>query len=186
MSILPLVLMWMWSESRRGGGTPNAPAPPQWPTAASPPPPMPAFAAQATPTAEHGTPLQELHKAPPAPAPAHQVPKPKPKQSAASQALQAARSGRIPGVKLPGGLRLPGFGLSTTPSKVALVFDLQGILNTHGATLARDGLYGPKTASAWQALAKKNGLPTTISRNGPKTARVAVQTFDALNVPSIP
>jgi hypothetical protein len=179
----PLLLLgglWAWHNRSRSSVVPSVPQPPHWPTAASPPPPQPAFQAQASaPAAEHGTPLAKLHTSPPKPPPASTAAKP---QNMADQALRAARA-RVK-VKLPGGLHLPG--LSSTPSKVALVHDLQAILLRHGAKLAQDGLYGPKTASAWSSLAKRNGLPSAISRNGPKTARVAVQTLDALTTAAIP
>jgi peptidoglycan hydrolase-like protein with peptidoglycan-binding domain len=59
-------------------------------------------------------------------------------------------------------------------------------LNDRGVKVTPDGLYGPKTASAWQKLAKSKGLPTTISREGPKVAKVATQAIETLAVPPIP
>ena len=189
-NLLPLVLMWMWSQ-RNGSSAPQSnvpqpPLPPQWPTSSSPPPPIPAFqpnAPAAGPTANTGTPLAELHAAPPAPAPAHAAPKPQPKPKAPARpaAVQRARAA----VKLP---KVPGFGVSlaSTPAKTVSVSELQGIVNSHGGALKRDGLYGPKTAAAWSALAKQRGLPTTIARTGSKTAKVAVQTYEQLSMPAIP
>lgn len=79
---------------------------------------------------------------------------------------------------------------SSTPalatSQSAPVVQLQSILIARGARLTKDGLYGPKTAAAWTAAAKQRGLPGTISRVGPKIARVVSRTYDALSVPAIP
>lgn len=182
--LVPLLMMWLWSQ-RSGvqSNVPRPPSPPSWPTRSSPPPPIPAFTPNTTPaapSANTGTPLHELHAAPPEPAPAHVPPKlpRRPKPKPVSAAVQRAR--RLP--------KLPGFGVSlaTTPAKVASVSDLQSIVNRHGGQLKRDGLYGPKTASAWSALARKRGLPSVISRTGPKTAKVSAQTFDQLSMPAIP
>lgn len=190
--IVPLFLLWLFSQ--RGGGA-RAPSVPQWPTAASPPPPLPAFtphAAATANTADTGTPLSQLHQTPPTPAHASSTattaPKPKPKSapppSAARRAASAAsRAVHAATTKLPG---LPSLHASSPPLKAADVLSLQRIINSRGGKLKPDGLYGPKTASAWSALAKQMGLPTTISRVGPKVARVAIQTFDTLSVPPIP
>lgn len=187
-NILPLLLMWLWSQRHsapaaiRTNPYPQPPVPPQWPTASSPPPPIPAFTPNAPPdpSANTGTPLHQLHNAPPAPAPAHAPPKAaaKPKPKVLTAAVQRARSA----VKLPS----LNATLASTPAKQASVSELQAIVNSHGGSLKRDGLYGPKTAAAWSALAKKRGLPATITRTGPKTAKVAVQTFDQLSMPAIP
>jgi peptidoglycan hydrolase-like protein with peptidoglycan-binding domain len=68
----------------------------------------------------------------------------------------------------------------------ASVLRLQTILSQRGAKVARDGLYGPQTASAWKQVATRKGLPAIITRVGPKTASVATNTYDALAVPAIP
>lgn len=79
--IVPLLLMWMIS---RTSGTSAAPAiGPAWPTAASPPPPIPAFVPQ-QPSADTGTPLATLHTA------AKQAAKPAPKPKAAAPRPKAA------------------------------------------------------------------------------------------------
>lgn len=165
MSLLPLALLWLWSQ-RSGGGL----SMPRWPTPASPPPapppPMSAFEPKAPPVqatatdAATATPLAELHQAPPVP--------PTP-----STAAPKVRRKRAPP------------GTPTGNSRVA-VRDLQRVLNARGAKLAPDGLYGPKTAAAWSALARKKTLPPAISRVDARTARVATKTYDALSVPAIP
>jgi len=211
MNLLPLFLAWMWHK--HSGATPAPaplPTPPPWPTTSSPPP-MPAFAAQTpaapNPTADSGTPLSALHAdalappgqtAPKTPA-AHTTSIPTTPQAAARAASRAVKKkahsaassaasrllSPIPGVKLPN-----PFGHKHRAAAVDMrsepVADLQGILIQRGATLTRDGLYGPKTAQAWTALAKQKGLPGQITRVGPKVASVAAQTFDALAVPPIP
>ena len=180
--VLPLLLLWAFS---RRNDAPSAPSLPNWPTPRSPPPPVPAFVPSVPEPSPHGTPLPALHNAKPA------TPKPKGKPSipTSPSALKAAamkEAQKRLHVSLPGGLSIPGFGGSSTPTKVATVYDVQQIVNTHGGSLTPDGLYGPNTARAWASLAQSKGLPTLIKRNGPKTAKVAVQTFDALSVPPIP
>jgi peptidoglycan hydrolase-like protein with peptidoglycan-binding domain len=82
--------------------------------------------------------------------------------------------------------RFNPFGGGSTPTTTATVSTLQKILTDRGVRVARDGLYGPKTAGAWKALAQSKGLPTTISREGPKVAKVATQAIETLAVPPIP
>ncbi len=179
--IIPLVLMWMlW---QRGGGA-SPPAVPTWPTTSSPPP-MPAFAplpAHAA-TADTGTPLSDLHHAPPTPAPAHRT-APAHRAAAPSAATAAARATHT-ALHIPGA-KLAALARSKETTHDVHVFDLQSILISRGAKLARDGLYGPKTAGAWSALAKKKGLPASITRVGPQVARVVTQTYDILSMPPIP
>ena len=71
-----------------------------------------------------------------------------------------------------------------TPAKIqmakASVLDLQKIVVALGSKIKKDGLYGPKTAGAWQVEAKKRGLNTTIKRVTGKQASVALVTFNAL------
>jgi outer membrane biosynthesis protein TonB len=173
--LVPLLLMWLWSK--RSSSPVRSPI---WPTAASPPPapPVPAFRPQPpppAPTAESGTPLTDLHQTPPVPPPAEiDRPTPQPKPKAKPKRAPAAAARRA--VRL-----VPG-----APQKTVTVRDLQTVLNARGAKLTRDGLYGPKTASAWSSLAKRKGLPPTISRVSPKIARVVMHTYDALSVPAIP
>lgn len=192
-ALLPLVLLWAFANRRdEGGGGSHATAPsqPAWPTTRSPPPPMPAFTPFVPEPAANATPLATLHqKALNAPKPRS---KPKPsspldtaKRAATSAAKKAASSAFHSASK--------GFSLSDllpsskgTATLNKSVADIQAVLNTHGSTLRRDGLYGPKTASAWSSLAKRNGLPADIKRVGPKVAAVAIHTWDALSVPPIP
>lgn len=63
---------------------------------------------------------------------------------------------------------------------------LQKILIARGIAVAPDGLYGPRTASAWRTLAQRRQLAPTISRVGPKVAKVVTHTYEALAVPVIP
>ena len=180
--LLPLLIMWLYS---RGSGSPITPSPtaPQWPTAASPPPmppALPAFASQPPPKIVHAsadptTSLSDLHKAPPKPPPPD-------KHSPAATSLKAAAARAARGIKLPS-LHAKA---AAPAQKSAAVLDLQTILNVRGAKLARDGKYGPKTANAWTTVARSKGLPPTISRVGPTTARVVTQTYDILAVPPIP
>lgn len=191
--LLPLLLLWAWNR----GTTPQRSLPstqPFWPTAASPPPPVSAFQAQPPPmpapppqaTADTATPLAELHAAPPTPPPpttAAPQPKIKPKKSGpAAAAKKPAASAARKAISVPSLSTM----LTSSPTKNAPVLDLQKRLNARGAKLKADGLYGPKTATAWQTFAKSKGLPPTISRVGPKIAKVATQTYDALSVPAIP
>ena len=85
-------------------------------------------------------------------------------------------------------LKLPTKGptLQTTAATTQSVATLQKIVNQRGGKLKQDGLYGPKTASAWAALAKSKGLASTISRVNPRSAKVVAHTYDVLSVPPIP
>jgi len=76
--------------------------------------------------------------------------------------------------------------LQTSAATTASVATLQKIVNQRGGKLKQDGLYGPKTASAWAALAKSKGLASTISRVNPRSAKVIAHTYDVLSVPPIP
>jgi peptidoglycan hydrolase-like protein with peptidoglycan-binding domain len=73
--------------------------------------------------------------------------------------------------------------LLNTAATTQAVSKLQQILNQRGAKLKQDGLYGPKTASAWKAAAKSKGLPDTIARVNSKTAKVVARTYDSLSIP---
>lgn len=195
MSAIPLILLWMFNRQGGGGGTPMAP---MWPSAASPPPGapnIPAFQPLAPPmdaTANTGTPLADLLKQAPAPPPADRPlapakPKAKPKAkkpaSAAARVLQAAKAR---GLRAAQGKLTASTNVPLPPQKVVSVLQVQTILNARGTKLVKDGLYGPKTANAWMAMAKKKGLPPLIQRAGPKIAKVVPQTFDTLSVPGIP
>jgi peptidoglycan hydrolase-like protein with peptidoglycan-binding domain len=161
---------------------------------------MPAFQAQPPPMpdANTGTPLSELHRKPerPPPAaanePAQQAAKAKKKAAAKKKATPpsaASRAARAARTRVPAALRkaAPKAAASVqvgpakvAPTRDASVADLQNILNKRGAKLKKDGLYGPKTAGAWSAAARGEGLPTTITRVGPKVARVIASTYEAL------
>jgi hypothetical protein len=197
-AILPLFLMWLArdrsqssaskKQSRRRGKVKKA-KPPSWPTPKSPPP-MPAFqpAPPAPPPASadpsgSSTPLAALHTAPPKLSPASLVEPAKQKAMAAAKSAAKKQASSL----LQRGLSF-GFGKSApnVPTSTALVSQLQSILNRRGAKLAQDGLYGPKTATAWGDAARAQNLPTLISREGPKIAKVATQTFEALSAAPIP
>ena len=184
-ALFPLFLLWLNNK-------PNATAPkaakkrraPKWPTPKSPPP-MPAFQARKTapPSADPGstsTPLAELHANPPTPKPASAI-------DTAKQKATAAIRKRTTSLLQKHALSINPFAKKAAPAtSTALVSDLQKILANHGAKIVMDGLYGPKTASAWSSLAKRNGLPGSISREGPRIAKVVTQTFERLSVPPIP
>jgi hypothetical protein len=144
---------------------------PKWPTPTSPPP-MPAFQAKATPSpaqaADTATPLAELLNKPPVPPPA-----------ATDSGHPAARKPSPRSVRVP--RIVPGVMRSTLP-----VLKLQQVLNSRGAKLVPDGLFGPKTATAWAKLAAAKALPPAISRVAPKLAQVVTHTYDALSMPVIP
>jgi peptidoglycan hydrolase-like protein with peptidoglycan-binding domain len=139
------------------------------------------------PSADTGTPLAQLHSAPPvAPhADAANTLKAAAKQgakSAANKALHAAHI-KAPHISNPFGKKKKAAATSLHP---ATVEDLQTILISRGARLTKDGLYGPNTASAWASLAKSKKLDATIKRVNPTVANVAAHTFDVLSVPAIP
>jgi peptidoglycan hydrolase-like protein with peptidoglycan-binding domain len=123
----------------------------------------------AHPAETPATPLSELHTA---------------ASSAATKAKAAAtkKGKRL----LKGILHAPSVGPPAPAQENVSVATLQSALIRRGAKLTRDGLYGPKTAAAWKAAANSRHVSPMISRVGPKTARVAVQTFDVLSVPAIP
>lgn len=180
-----LVLLYLATRGSSGGGAKTrSAAPPKWPTPKSPPP-MPAFAARKTtpPSADNGktsTPLAELHANPPTPKPASAI-------DHAKQAATAAIKKQTASLIRQQALSLNPFAKkATAATSTALVSNLQKILTSHGVKIARDGLYGPKTASAWGSLARRKGLPSAISREGPKIAKVVTQTFEQLSVPPIP
>lgn len=174
--LAPLFLLWLLAPRSSSNAAPSMPS---WPTPASPPPPMPAFQPQAQPTnAETSTPLPELHTSPETPAPANAI---EPAQAKAKAKSKKAKPKAAAAAKAKSAAAKAG-------QQVATVLSLQTILNSRGAKLKRDGLYGPKTASAWSVAAKKKGLPAAIVKVGPtgQLARVASRTFDALKTPPIP
>lgn len=194
--LVPLVLLWALSQ--RGGprdpfaspfaNTPQKP--PLWPDIHSPPPPLPAFEPHVPP--QHGTPLDALHKG------AEKVTKTanvldKARNAAKKAAPTAARQlahQTLSRVRKGVSLRDPFSGLLPSSRGDVLVTkpvaDVQAIVNARGGRLQPDGLWGPKTAAAWTALARSQGLPATIERGGPKVARVAVHAWDVLSMPVIP
>lgn len=184
-ALFPLVFMWLLTQR---AAVQRAPSEPQWPTAASPPPqpPIPAFQPQhgvqhqsTHATADTGTPLADLHNAPPAapPADAGNV-----ATAAAKHAANALKS-KLP--KVPKVPHVPGLSKSQ-PKKAVTVSSIQQILNARGAGLVFDGKYGPKTTAAWANLARSKNLPTYITRNGPTSVKVDSHTYDVLSVPPIP
>lgn len=189
--IVPLVLLWALSQRGSGGQSSSHANPPQWPSTHSPPP-MPAFVpfspfGSNVPVPPHGTTLPALHQG------AGKAPKPKPKTaSPVTRARQAATNAARQAASKTASAALSSFDLrnlmpGTRPVSVTkAVSELQTIVNTRGGALKRDGLYGPRTAAAWSALARKQGLPADISRGGPKVARVVAHTYDVLSVPPIP
>ena len=201
IDVLPLFLLWAATKKSNGksAAVQRKTREPKWPTPSSPPP-IPAFQPRPTPTADPGgtsTPLAELHAAPPTVTPANaiettkQAAKPQAaKPQAARQAATAALRKRAPSLVRQGALSLNPFAAKKKPAppatSSALVSQLQKILSSHGVRVTRDGLYGPKTATAWSALARKKGLAPAISREGPKVAKVVTQTFEQLSVPPIP
>jgi hypothetical protein len=110
-------------------------------------------------------------------------PPPPPKKSAAHAPAHAAVKTATRAATIKHAATIKPAAQSTQPVSV---LSIQDALISRGVTLKRDGLYGPKTAGAWQSMAKQKGLPPQISRLGPKTARVVSHTYDALMVPAIP
>ena len=204
MDLAPLLLLWAIG----GGKKRSAASVPEWPTAVSPPPPFPmplpipmpqgtpppgaqmldAYTGLPVATPQHpaespATPLSELLKQADA---LHNV------HAAASQAVSKAKAKAVSKAKrkgkslLKGVLHAPSVGPPAPAQENVSVASLQSAMNRHGAKLKPDGLYGPKTAKAWQELANANQLSPIIKRVGPKTARVANHTYDVLAVPAIP
>lgn len=200
-AIIPLFLMWLANQQGSRTATRSAPAaaarrakkkkpkPPRWPTTKSPPP-IPAFqpaqpsaAAAPKPSADpsaSSTPLAELHNNPPALAPASIT------EPAKQAVISTFKKKSAALLKQKFGANLFGRSAPSVPTSTALVSQLQTILNRHGAKLVQDGLYGPRTATAWQRAASARKLPTMIVREGPKIAKVASQTFEALSAAPIP
>ena len=175
-----LLLIWAFGRSQFAPLLPvhKKPKAPKWPSPKSPPP-IPAFEAKhgtAEPTGP-STPLAQLHKAPP------QIERPK---TVLEQAQSAAKKKGFKAILDVKNARYRSLLPRDHAMSTALVSNLQKIVNTHGGKLVEDGLYGPRTASAWTALAKRKGLTPTISRQGPKIAKVVTQTYEQLQVPPIP
>jgi hypothetical protein len=191
IDLAPLLLLWAIGNKR---SSPNVPA---WPTAASPPPmpPLPTPQGAAPPgvqmwdaytgkpttsAAQHpaespAAPLSELLKQADALNAAH---------SAASKVVSKAK--RAPQRLLKGILHAPAVGPPAPAQENVSVADLQSALIRRGYRVAKDGLFGPKTAAAWKSAANANHLSPIVTRVGPKIARVATHTFDVLSVPAIP
>lgn len=182
--VLLAALLWMLSQ--QGKPQPQQQArivPPQWPTPVSPPP-MPAFQSQhpAAPSAETGTPLAELHAKPPTPEPVWKAAAKAVKAADAARAAATRIARSAPHVKAKAKATSP----ATSDRTAVAAIDLQKVINARGGKVKQDDLYGPKTASAWSALARAKNLPATITRAGPKSAWVATHTYEVLRVPAIP
>lgn len=185
MDVAPLLLLL--AISKRSSSA-DAPA---WPTSASPPPmppmppPPPSLSPLPSATTPHadansGAPLSELLKQADVVHHAAQTAK-----KAVAKAIPKKLSAKSLAASMPGAIFIAPNSGKVTLFNVS-VADLQTALIKRGVKLTKDGLYGPKTAAAWQAAAKQKRLPTAIARVGPKIARVAKQTFQVLSVPAIP
>jgi hypothetical protein len=174
-----LILLWLIGDKRSGA--------PLWPTAASPPPAAPMAPLPPPPSGDTGTPLADLAQPQPAPTPSAAAPpsdkkgKVKisiPKPLTKLQALRKAK-------KTPGSIvrRVMKAGPPAPSQTSVSVSSLQAILARKGYPIKKDGLYGPKTASAWQSLADKSALNPMIARVGPKVARVTKDTYTKLSIP---
>jgi hypothetical protein len=187
IDLAPLLLLWAIGSKR-------STAAPEWPTSVSPPPPFPLPPPLPLPT--HGAEPPGM----PAAAPAGQHPAESPStplsellqqqdtlKSARAAASKAVSKAKSKGTKLLKGiLHAPAVGPPAPAQESVSVASLQSALVKRGYNVARDGLYGPKTAAAWKSAANANHLSPMISRVGPKTARVANHTYDVLSVPAIP
>ena len=184
-ALIPLFLLWA-INNRSNQGTLTRSAAPAWPTPKSPPPPLPAFDARPTaPSADPShtsTPLAELHNAPPKLAPAH-LQTPQSVKQAAISAFKKKAAQQLKARVSP--TSLTSF-LTSSPSTTASVASIQKILAGRGLRVVQDGLYGPKTASAWKKLASSKQLPSAITRVGPQTAKVVARTYESLSTPAIP
>jgi hypothetical protein len=195
IDLAPLLLLWAIGSKRS-----SSVDVPRWPTAVSPPPPPPlpplpppqGAAPPGVPTWNAFTgvpdPASAQHPAESPAAPLsellHQADVLHAAHAAASKAVSKAKA--APKRLLKGILHAPAVGPPAPAQENVSVADLQKILIRRGAKLAKDGLYGPKTAAAWKAAASAKHLSPMITRVGPKIARVANATFDALSVPAIP
>lgn len=192
IDLAPLLLLWAIGSKKRS--TTNVPA---WPTAVSPPPPPPAPSMPSHP-AESGTPLSELHATAQHAAPPTTTIRDELRKTAAalknvpdvhttaSQLLKRAKAPAKARRLLKGIVHAPAVGPPAPAQETVSVADLQAALVRRGYNVARDGIYGPKTAAAWKSAANANHLSPMISRAGSRTARVAAHTFDVLSVPAIP
>lgn len=198
IDLAPLLLLWAIGGKKKSASAPS------WPTAVSPPPPFPLpqplpqgtpppgaqmlDAFTGLPVTQHpaespATPLSELLKQADA---LHDV------HAAASKAVSKAKAKAVSKAKskgkslLKGVLHAPTVGPPAPAQETVTVARLQSALVARGYNVARDGLYGPKTAAAWKSAANANHLSPMISRAGPHSARVANHTFDVLSVPAIP
>lgn len=191
-ALLPLIAMWALNTRQQGAvppAAPSVPSPPPWPTPLSPPPPMPAFKPTPTPSADPSgpaTPLADLHNKPPKVQPARATQPANLKAQAASKAKSAAMDLLRGKLRTSAQAPLVPIDPWASPTTSVPVAKLQEIVNARGGRLVRDGLYGPKTAAAWQKLAKSKGLAGTIARVGPNTAKVVSRTYESLAVPPIP
>ena len=182
MDLTPLLLLWAIGSKRSASADvpawPTSASPPPMPPMPPPPPPLAPLASAAAPHADanSGAPLSELLKQADAVHHAAQT---------AKKAVPKKLSAKSLAASMPGALFIAPNSGKVTLFNVS-VADLQTALIRRGAKLKKDGLYGPKTAAAWQAAAKQKNLPTAIARVDPKIARVAKQTFQVLSVPAVP
>lgn len=100
------------------------------------------------------------------------------------------RAQRQPGAPLPPPAPSPPPSPAPIPSEAPAgryaavsVLSVQQAVNRAGVKppLKQDGLYGPKTVSAWRSLARARGLDDSIVRLGPKTVDVSRPTYERLS-----
>jgi len=108
-------------------------------------------------------------------------------EQAAREALEAEKKKAAEqGTTPPGPVVPKPAPKPATPEQAKVgVSSAQSALNKLGAALKLDGLYGPKTAAAWDAEAKKRKLATGFVKLDAKTARVAKATAVAIQAASI-
>jgi hypothetical protein len=180
--LAPLLLLW--AIGKRGSG-------PRWPSAASPPPSMPMPPMPPGPTAETATPLSDLAQPRIPPAPSKAAPARDKRvitdkfRSMVPDAIPKAKRRYMPMPLMPGATVVtPPAGPPIPTQMDVSVADLQKVLQRKGyKSIKKDGLYGPKTALAWQALARGRRLSPMIERLGPRIARVTQDTFLVLSTP---
>lgn len=179
--LAPLLLLWLASQGRGRAASSRPP----WPNAISPPPPPPLPLAPLPPMPPSDVPeavkaavqaRNDMYKA---------VAKRGVAQSV-RDVVKAENPKKLKPIVVTAKPSTPAF-LQYNPESDVAVSSLQTIINRLGGKVARDGVYGPITAAAWSALAKKRGLQPNIARVSTKIARVATQTFgtlqDAVMVP---
>lgn len=210
---IPLLLLLLCMSSKR---SPNGSSSPLWPSAASPPPlpPMPGVV-PAMPSADTGTPLPDVPEAaaPPPPggaqpadtvttptqalhkmidarndlytAVSRKVRKKKPLPPVLSPKTKVSKYLGLP--VMPGAkFATPPAGPPPPPQMNVSVADVQSALLKRGVTIRKDGIYGPRTETAWYELAQRRKLSPMINRVTSKIARVARDTYLTLSGPDVP